>query len=217
MSFKQTVAPGPFDAAQAKILSAKNMVPRGSSVITTSGDLAGEGIVAIMHAATGSMIPFGSGFDEPTLDSVQQSIENGFRLLVANGYRKMAAPFVGGNTFIGRIGCAREELVDRIVLSCLTKYQAQAVIVVHDDAAVMKLFSDSVMAQFPEVDADKVLVEAGITSFQDHGCDVIMNAANMEVEFGGGLSGTIGDATGQRDQIDKEALAAIQAFWRSVG
>jgi O-acetyl-ADP-ribose deacetylase (regulator of RNase III) len=216
MSFKLTVAPGQFDAAQAKVLSGNNMVPRGSSVITTSGNLAAKGIVAIMHAATGSMTARGWGYDEPTLDSVQQSIENGFALLTANGYNKMAVPFVGGGVFLNRIGCTKPELVDRIVLSCLTKYAAETVMVVYQDPHLMKLFQSSIAAQFPKVDASTVLVDAGITSFHGHHCPVIMNAANMEVQFGGRLSLAIAQATGHETQINQEALADIQAFWKSV-
>jgi len=94
--------------------------------------------------------------------------------------------------------------VDRIVLSCLTKYAAEAVTVVYQDPALMKLFAISIARRFPEVDASKVLVDAGITSFHGHQCPVIMNGANMEVRFGGGLSGTIGQATAHEQQIDQE-------------
>jgi len=61
-----------------------------------------------------------------------------------------------------------------------------------------------------------VIMQGSILSFHDHHAPVIMNAANMEVEFGGGLSGIVGGATGDQTAIDKEARADIQAFWKSV-
>lgn len=41
----------------------------------------------------------------------------------------------------------------------------------------------------------------------------IANAANMEVVFGGGISGVIGAATGNPAAIDEEAARAVAGFW----
>lgn len=49
------------------------MLPRGSAIMTSSGQLAYSGITAIIHAATGSMTKSGGEF-EPTLESVNTSI-----------------------------------------------------------------------------------------------------------------------------------------------
>jgi O-acetyl-ADP-ribose deacetylase (regulator of RNase III) len=40
-----------------------------------------------------------------------------------------------------------------------------------------------------------------------------VNAANMEVQFGGGLSGAIGRASGKSYEIDAEAQKAIAEFY----
>lgn len=48
-----------------------------------------------------------------------------------------------------------------------------------------------------------VILKGDIADLQDSHVDAIMNAANMELRFGGGLSGAIGRATGIQTQIDE--------------
>ena len=57
------------------------------------------------------------------------------------------------------------------------------------------------------------LTPGSITDFKLHGASAIVNAANMEVRFGGGLSGAIGKATGEANKIDEEARQGIQSFY----
>jgi hypothetical protein len=151
---------------------------------------------------------------EPTLQSIKDSIENGFKLLIARGYSRMAVPFVGGKIFISRIGVTAPVLAHTILDACLTNYTAETVIVSNDPGDV-KTFRDAVTPSFPHLDPNQVVLDCGILSFHQHKAPVIMNAANMEVHFGAGLSGIIGNATGQMTQIDNEALSAIQAFWKT--
>ena len=54
------------------------------------------------------------------------------------------------------------------------------------------------------------VVVADITTLE---VDVIVNAANMEARFGGGISGAIGSATGEISKIDAEAAREVAAFW----
>ena len=162
------------------------------------------------------MTPLKSGFDEPTLDSIQASIENGFDLIKANGFQRMAVPFVGGGYFLSRIGGTKPDLIDRIVLACLTKYAAETVIVIYKDPPLHTAFEHSIVKQFPALDPKTIVVDAGITNFHAHKAPVIMNGANMEVVFGDGVSGSIGDATGQRTAINAEAKGYIKAFWAEV-
>ena len=79
----------------------------------THGDLAKQGVVAIVHAPTGAMSECG-GIYEPTPESVAASIDNGFLLLLANGFNRMAVRFIGGNIFLERIGTTKETLAETI-------------------------------------------------------------------------------------------------------
>lgn len=74
-----------------------NMVPRGASVWTGSGNLAKSGIKSTAHAASGAMGHQGEvGFD-PTRDSVAACIENSFLLAIKNGHNRLAIPFIASN------------------------------------------------------------------------------------------------------------------------
>jgi len=83
------------------------------------------------------------GIYDPTVQSVKDSIENGFKLLAANGFTRMAVPFIGGNIFRKRIGVTSDVLAAAIVDGCLTNYAAQTILV-GDTAAVAQLFRDAV-------------------------------------------------------------------------
>lgn len=214
MTFQQTVSAE--DTVLTASLAGEQRLPRGSACITSSGKLAQQGISAIIHAATGSADPSLGGIHEPTLDSVQHSIENGFRLLIANVLKKMAVPFIGGDIFLGRIGVTAPVLADRIVSACLTHYGAYTVIVTWNDAD-HTMFQNIVKSKWPAYDPDQLVMKGDITSFAVHGAPAIMNAANMEVQFGGGLSGSIAMAAGGSAAIDAEALQDIQQFWAAHG
>lgn len=62
------------------------------------------------------------------------------------------------------------------------------------------------------IPAASVMV-GSITNFKDHHADVIVNAANMEVEFGGGISGVIGRATGISQEINQDANVFLQDYY----
>ena len=55
-----------------------------------------------------------------------------------------------------------------------------------------------------------------ICQFITHNCSTIVNAANMEVRFGAGISNIIGNATGQRANINNEAKNHIDEFNRRI-
>lgn len=191
-----------------------NMVPLGASVWTSSGHLAKSGIKAIAHAASGAMGHQGEvGFD-PTRNSVAASIENSFLLAIQNGHDRLAIPFIASNIFLDRIvpPIDKDELASLIVKSCQS-YRGSA-------EAVIVAFGAGDMAHFKKAmagntDTGVTLVEGSVTHYADHKCGAIVNAANMEVTFGGGLSGIIGNATGEISQINAEAATAIQNFWKA--
>jgi len=55
-----------------------------------------------------------------------------------------------------------------------------------------------------------------ICQLATHNCSTIVNAANMEVSFGDGVSRIIGDATGERANINNEAKTHIDEFNRRI-
>lgn len=183
--------------------------PLGSAVITQSGNLHAQGIRAIIHAASGSMVQSGVGFD-PTLDSIVLSVKNSIQLAIDNNYKSIAIPLVGGGIFLRRSGATMEELM-RGLLKAGQGYQGRIKIayVMYDDSSYDNLVSAKESLKISENDGFK-LVKGSITDFNVHKCETIVNAANTELQFGGGLSGAIGQATGQAGIIDSEAEALLQ-------
>ncbi len=189
------------------------MLPRGAALITRSGNLSSQNIHAIINAATGSMTTHG-GIFEPTNDSVTQSIINCYDLLLVNGLSKMAVPFIGGNIFRGRIGDTKEELAKVIIDACFSVDDGSRFVFVIFDHPDYLIFKSILNSDYPKIDIETVLKQGSVTHYKDHHCDAIVNASNMEVQFGGGLAGIIGNATGAQVAIDQEAQTAITDFWK---
>ena len=191
---------------QLKLL---NMLPIGSALITPSGQLKHRHIQFIIHAASGSMTKSGSGFD-PTLKSIADSLENSIRLAMQNNIKTIAVPFIGGGIFAQRIGTTNQRIA-AVLLDTAKKYSSQLQInFVIFGMPDFSLFS-SLKAT---MQADQISVlEGSITDFNLHGSAAIVNAANTEVIFGGGLSGIIGRETGETQQINQEVQNLIRQFY----
>jgi O-acetyl-ADP-ribose deacetylase (regulator of RNase III) len=187
-------------------VQAEKMLPRGSALITTSGDMNKEGISAIIHAATGAMTKSDGEF-EPTVDSIKNSIKNSFILARRYKHKRVAVPFLGGGIFASRMGVTKEELADIIISAALKNQRKLEVVFVLFTAAEETIFRDT-LANYTNAKNASV-VKGSITEFDIHKATAIVNAANMEVIFGGGISGAIGSASGQADQIDAEAAEAV--------
>ncbi len=216
-NFKQVVAApsSKFDEELEKLV----WLPRGSALITSSGELEEQGIEAIIHAATGSMNNADDNpeYYEPTLESIENSIKNSFELLKTNGFSNIAVPFIGGNIFISRIGTTPRILANRIIESCF-KYAGTSNFILVTHSGTKKgsdhdLFSTLLKTDYNVKNISAILKDGDICDFMLHNCEVIMNAANMEVEFGGGLSGVIANATNQRKTIDAEAKKYINEYY----
>jgi len=192
-------------------LRAQGMVPLGAAVWTGSGRLAESGIIAIVHAASGAMGRTGAGYD-PTRESVTESIGNALRLTAGHGLGRLALPFIGGGIFASRIRppIEKAELARLIVDSCSAhRGDIRAVLVAFGEAD-RDLF-EKTLAAAPDPGIE--VGEGSLTDFGVHTAPVIANAANMEVVFGGGISGVIGEATGDPAAIEAEAARAVAAFW----
>ncbi|MBK7428272.1 MAG: hypothetical protein IPI60_15265 [Saprospiraceae bacterium] len=205
-------------------LKSKILLPAGSALMTSAGKLSPE-ITAIFHAATGTMNPYfpEQTYYEPTLQSVEDSIKACFELGKLNGNKLMAMPYIGGKIFKKRIfkgqGLSDDDqnkrLVACIVAATINNAKSSALdyCFVAFDHPTYILFSDELENSFEEVDLSAHLKEGDITDFKLHNCDGIVNAANMEVKFGGGISGAIANGTQNQSNIDQEARAAINKFW----
>jgi len=205
-------------------LKKKTLVPRGSALMTSSGNLS-PNIKAILHAASGLMdryYPEKPDY-EPTLQSVSDSIGACFELGKSNGLKRIAIPFIGGRIFKLRIfdgqGLSADDQ-DKQLVACIVKATIDSAksnscdyCLIAFDSNANTLFNNELKKSYPSEDINEHLKQGDITKFDLHNCDAIVNAANMEVRFGGGLSAAIANATGEQHKIDQEATASINKFW----
>lgn len=126
-------------------------------------------------------------------------------------YESGAFPLLGGGIGPMRIGTSKEELAHAIVSAAVAHQGEVEVVLVGASDADHQAFQRAVKPGTAGVS----VVPGDITKFAVHGAPAIVNAANMEVVFGGGLSGAIGKASCQTDQINAEARLAIEKFWRA--
>ena len=210
-----------------------NVVPKGSAVWSSAGDLSAEsGISCILHACTGTMgrntLPNG----EPTLESVGRAVANAIELALVRRLQQVRVPLIGGDIFLARIGASLEQLAGAIVTSavaargmavalelvfcdinerCVRAFQGECQRLAATGVALHNVFcvSGSLLA----VDGWKVepTSTSSPTARQDIG---IVNAAHVGLYFGGGLSGVIGRACGSKRQEVEASLMAVARDWR---
>ena len=126
-------------------------------------------------------------------------------------------PLVGGGIWLtdNRIKTTSDKLADAIVSTAIDNRGDVQVVFVGFSKADAELFRQAVMRAAPDVPDGVSIVQGDITVPSVHGASAIVNAANMEVRFGGGLSRAIGKASEQQQEIDAEARDAIRQFWRA--
>ena len=177
--------------------------PLGSALITQSGLLDATGIHAIIHTASGAMTFSGPGF-EPSVKSVQNSLINAIALAREYHHQRVALPIIAGSIFRNRInngaGIALCSLVDAIVDTLAAEGAGmQLILTVRADnpqegpciRQSLKRLNDSDRKMI-ELDDQ---VEWALVKFKTHHATAIINSANMEFLFGGGVSGIVADAT----------------------
>lgn len=196
-----------------KEVESHGMIPRGSALLTPSGDLNSKGITTIIHAAPGSMTKSGAEFD-PTLDGLKLSIKNALMLAEKNKVKCLAMPFIGGGIFLHAFKMSKPQLADFIISSIAEADSGVKVVIVTWGEEDQKIFQKVLTPERQRKLLRLTLASGSITEFSTHLCDSIVNAANMEVVFGGGLSGIIGKATGQAQKINAIASELIKLYYK---
>lgn len=197
-----------------------HMFPRGAAVLTQSGNLEKVGIKQIIHAAPGAMGKSGVNF-APTVKGLRLSVKNAIWLAEKMKLNCLAIPFIGGGIFHGAMGVSKEKLAGEIVDAAVaTKTKTRVIFVPFgaDDTAIFKKIMQPPASGIRgiltrHIPAHFTLAPGSLVDFQIHKCETIVNAANMELHFGGGLSGRIGDATGQAAAINAAAQILLKKYY----
>jgi O-acetyl-ADP-ribose deacetylase (regulator of RNase III) len=206
---KKELAISLIDTKNKQLFLKNNMVPIGSSVLTGSGDLEKTGIKGILHAASGSMSKH-SGVYRPSLKGVELSVMNSLKLAQLKGYKSVAVPFVGGGIFLNSIGVSKLILAKSILgvsLREANKLKLTIVAYTNDD---YEIFKKAIKELKAENSKSLKIIRGSITKFSDHQSQLIINAANTELIFGGGLSGHIGSKTNKYGQINSDCKFLIR-------
>jgi O-acetyl-ADP-ribose deacetylase (regulator of RNase III) len=218
------------------VLIDKGLAPRGSAALTPSGALAATGIKYVIHAASGAMSQGGVN-ETPTLEGVKLSIINAIRIATAEKIKRIAIPLIGGGIFLDTLGVSKEQLAYTIIDTARTqKSPVEIIFVAYSDDETAVMNNAYARAENPDKFALKIwnylrqlfagttdffnrsqVSQGSITDFNAHGAEAIVNAANMELMFGGGLSGIIGKATQDREHIDETGALLIKSFYGSQG
>jgi O-acetyl-ADP-ribose deacetylase (regulator of RNase III) len=193
-----------------KELKVHQMVPRGSAVMTPSGALERTGIKNIIHVAPGSMTKSGTKFS-PSLEGLRLSLKNVLIIAEKQKLPCVAIPFIGGGIFLNSLNKTKLEVAKELIASVSQSTSIPAVTFVtwgNEDTLIFK------EALKTNTHKNIRLASGSITDFKTHQCPTIVNAANMEVQFGGGLSGVIGKATGDPEIIDGAVKEAIKEYYK---
>ncbi len=197
-----------------------------------------KGITHIIHAAPKPRSSFFSDqADQDYINNVVKSVQNSIILADRNNFEKLVIPFVGGGIYLG--SCDPAKLAQGIMCGALNQLAGcqiiQQIIFLdwHDDRTPRKnrqvfltafgkfedeggWFGKHVGGNTVELAKNStktVIFEWGdIRDKSIHEANVIVNAANTYVGFGGGISGAIAQEVGDRTKIEAEAKKLIRKF-----
>lgn len=200
-----------------KHIAGLKLLPIGSAFYTTSGALRTVGINGIIHAAIGSISREGKGLT-PTLSSVSNCVKNSIILAKRNNHTKVAIPFIGGMIFLQRTGLDPDVLARAVIRTAIENkgrhLEVRLVTFGEEHTNLFQTILTEFLAQpqYSEHASSIAVCPGDITKFETHGCDVIVNAANIEGRFFGGVSGAIALASQNAAAIDKEAAKTVMAY-----
>ncbi|RHZ36890.1 macro domain-containing protein [endosymbiont GvMRE of Glomus versiforme] len=213
-----------------------NMLPRGSAILTGSGDLEKQGIRAIIHACPGSIEKKDKNF-RANIEGIIRSVQNSILLAEKSNYKSIAFCLIGSNLLDDIIppnqGTKKErqiKLAEIIIKSAVEQRKGSEKIVFVDFGNTAfseawwkiseeyprggKMVNTFTIKGFTYVGKGKKN-EKGITDFPLHKCEVIVNSLNIEGEFigSGSFSGFIAGKTGLgKSKIQKEIKEHITEF-----
>ena len=212
------------------------VLPCGSAVLTSSGDLEKQGIKAIIHACPSS-IKENKDFFQSNIQGIIRSVQNSILLAERNNYKSTAFCLIGSN-FLDNIippnQATRKErrvkLAEIIIRAAIEQKKSLERIVFVDfgNSAFQRALLLVIKEKgFTYGEEGKVIAvvesygigggkeKKGITDYSLHECEVIINSLNTEGEFvnSRSLSGFIASQTGSgKNQIQKEIKKCIFQF-----
>ena len=203
--FKQGIAGLNTVPVSARLKCNENeypLAPLGSAILTHSGILNSTGIKAIIHTGSGSMTQSGEGL-EPSKDSVRNSLINALALAREAGHTRVAVPVIAGSIFRERMnngeGIDLNLLVD-LIIDVLVEESAglQLIMTIRPENPDEGKYIRESLKRLSEADRKHFEVDDavywGLVKFESHHASAIINSANMEFLFGGGLSGQVAKA-----------------------
>lgn len=202
------------------------ILPLGSALLTDTLDGDGngtselyeKGINYIIHAAPEPRWHFFT--DENFINCVVKSVQNSIILADTSKFEKLAIPLVGGGIYL--FNCDPENLAEGIIIGALNQVaECQNL-----EEIIFVAFGEKVNGQekyylaetFEKIKqegnySEKIkkakAVKGDICDKNLHGAEAIVNAANVQVKFGAGISEKMIKKTGSPKKIDEKAQALI--------
>ena len=162
------------------------------------------------------------------LHDIKETVKNIMELADVNGIQKFAMPVLAGDIFFRRIpeyenkheGRSKIELAT-MIMEEVDKYNRNNRTRINPVYVDFKRSGSEVLNAFTE--AGKIRARKGIhdnikigdlLNYNDHGCSVIVNAANTNMKFGGGIAGKIG--TRIDEDADQETSRKNKVYQKEV-
>ncbi|WP_147411540.1 hypothetical protein [endosymbiont GvMRE of Glomus versiforme] len=207
-----------------------NMLPRGSALLTEAGkgELKNNGIESIIHAAPGSTAKEQEDEYHPIYKGILRAIQNSIILAERENYDKIAIPFIRGDFWdmfddieatakaiiYGSLN-QREKLKEIIfVLSPDKKQDRNSTEFKFID--YFKKYFKEYQREYPDRAKFGRVIEGDIRDFSIHRAKVIVNDANMEMEWADGVSELIRQKINNYQEIQNKAQELIGKFNSSL-
>ncbi|CAG8666870.1 3187_t:CDS:2 [Ambispora leptoticha] len=204
--------PGHLTAGSALLTDTLDGSGNGSSILND------KGITHLIHAVNQPFSSFANN-EQWFINYVVRSVQNSIILADRYKFEKLAIPLVGGGIFLG--SCDPQKLAEGIVKGAINQLA--------ECKTYNKLFClTDIIAKPPEKIANgglelaknptKIIFDewGDIRDKRIHEASVIVNVANTQVKFGGGISGAIAKQVGDKTKIEAKAQELIEVDYNSL-